>query len=426
MKKTSVSTLGVFIWFIAATFYLYEFFLRTFVGSLAHEIMPALKLNAETFSILGSSYYLAYGIMQVPVGVLADKFGVKKTMLFATLMCTLATFFFAQTTHFMPAVAARFLMGFGSSFAFVCLLVVAITWFPRKYFGSFSGASQFIGTMGPFLAGGPLVAFMARYHESWRTALNSVAIFGFVLFLLVLFFVKAKPKGSDKTLIFLSPDIPFKTRLVKLFRNKQAWFVAIYSGSCYASIALLAAVWGTAYLQSKGLSQLMAADMISIAWLGFALTCPLMGMLSDFFKRRKPFLVFNGITGLVSTVFIVFSSVLPVWLYAILFFCVGVAAAGQSLAFAAISEHVDVDTRATALGLNNAAITLLGAVIPPIVSYFIDLSAGSASAHLKSSDFTIGLSIMPVLYLISVIVSVFFIRETYCKPQKEFVVLSVD
>lgn len=424
-QKSPISILGIFVWLLGALFFLYEFFLRTFVGSLAHQIIPDLNLNAETFSIISSAYYVAYALMQIPVGVLADKFGVKKIMVFAVLACALATLLFAHTANFTQAVVARFLMGLGSSFAFICLLVIAITWFPRKYFGFFSGTSQFVGTMGPLLAGGPLIAFMQHYHESWRVALSSVAVAGVILAVLVFLFVKNKPRDKDQPLIMLSIETPFKSRLLRLARNKQAWCIALFSCTCYASIALLAAVWGTEYLETKGLSQLAAANMISVAWLGYAIACPLVGALSDMFKRRKPFLIGSACIGLVSTANIVYLPQTSLWVYAVLFFGLGVAAAGQNLGFATISEHVDLETRATALGLNNAAITLLGAAVPPLVSYFIFLSAGQNSAHLVSSNFIVGLSVMPALYLISILTATFFIKETFCKPQKEYIKLVV-
>ncbi|MFQ6275003.1 MFS transporter [Coxiella burnetii] len=134
--------------------------------------------------------------MQIPVGVLADKFGVKLIMIFAVLVCVVATWLFAQSTGFGFAFFSRFLMGFGSSFAFICLLVIAVTWFPRRYFGFFAGTSQFIGTMGPLLAGRPLVFFLSKTHGNWRLVLSLIASFGVLLALLILFIVRNKPRGG--------------------------------------------------------------------------------------------------------------------------------------------------------------------------------------------------------------------------------------
>ncbi len=423
--NSPITALGLIIWGLAAVFFLYEFFLRTFVGSLAHQIIPDLKLNAETFSMIGSAYYIAYGVMQIPVGILADKFGVKRIMIFATLVCGGATFWFAHATGFNTAFASRLLMGFGSSFAFVCLLIIAVIWFPRKAFGFFAGASQFIGTMGPLLAGGPLIALITATHESWRMALSEIAGFGIVLAILILFIVRNKPRDGEPALIYLQHQQPLKQRLLRLLKNKQAWFVALYSGTIYVSIALLGAIWGTEYLQARGLTQNAAADMVSLAWLGYAIACPFLGALSDIAKRRRPTLIFCAILGFIVTSGITYlPSSSAHWIYGILFFGLGFAASGQNVGFATIAEHVDVSTRATALGLNNGSITMFGAFIPPLASYFI-YTASAGRSELVPHDFIMGFTLMPILYLIAIIIASTLIKETYCRPQKEAIKLKV-
>lgn len=425
-EQNKITVLGIVIWLIGALFFLYEFFLRTFVGTVAQEIIPALHLNPESFALIGSAYYFAYALMQVPVGILADKFGVKKIMIFATLVCAGATFLFAHSTGFYTAIVSRLLMGFGSAFAFVCLLVIAVTWFPRRNFGFFAGASQFVGTMGPLLAGGPLVALMASSHGNWRVVLSEIGAFGIVLALLVVFIVRTKPRDGEQVLIFLKQPEQLSIRLKKLLKNKQAWYVALYSASVYVSIALLGAIWGTDYLQARGLSQGSAADMISLAWFGYAIGCPLLGAFSDLTKRRKPTLIACALLGLLVTIFITYMSFHHHYVYSILFLGLGLAAAGQNIGFAAISEHVDLATKATALGLNNGAITLFGAIIPPIVSFFIMSAAAGHTNNLVAHDFIIGFSFMPLLNVVALIAAAFLIKETYCKPQKEAIVLKVD
>ncbi len=425
-SKSSYWVLGIVIWSIAALFFLYEFFLRTFVGSVAHQIIPDLGLNAETFSIIGSAYYVAYAFMQIPVGILADKFGVKINLLFATLICALATWYFANATDFITAFIGRIAMGFGSSFAFVNLLIITITWFPPKYFGFFAGLSQLVGTMGPLLAAGPLIALMKGLDETWRAALTQIAVFGLILAILVLFFVKNKPRDSSLNLIFLSSKEPLKVRMLKLIRNQQALFIALYSAAVYVPIALMGAIWGVDYLQACGLSQAYAANVISISWLGYAIGCPMLGAISDLTKRRKPILLLSALLGVFSTSIILYIhlSNMP-WLYIILFFCLGLAAAGQNLGFATIAEHVDFSTRATALGLNNASITLFSAIIPPIASYFIYQAVGNNIAKATPADFAAGLSVMPFLYLLAGLIALTLIKETFCKAQLDTIKLSL-
>ena len=428
-NNEKISWLGCTIWGTAALFFLYEFFLRTFVGSLAHQIIPDLHLSLESFAIIGSAYYLTYGLMQIPVGILTDKFGVKILLFCATLICSAATLWFSHAQTFWPAFFARVLMGFGSSFAFISLLTISMEWFPRKYFGFFVGAAQFIGTMGPLLAGGPLVTIMGKFGGNWRIPMSYISAVGVVLAFMVLVFVKNK--GRDKTQNFIQLEKPKSTLLAlqQMLKNKQVWFIAFYSGTSYGAIALLGAIWGTEYLQTRGLSQGTAAYCVSMAWVGYAVGCPLLGFLSDLTRRRKPSLIFCSALGIVVTLFIAYSAISSAWIYAGLFFFLGIGASGQNVGFAAISEQVANHARSASLGVNNAAIVSFDTFMPVVIGYLITLSAGQIHGNvsqLKPGDFAVAFSIMPILYLLGLIIAIFFIKETYCKSQKETLILSTS
>ena len=423
-EQNKISILGLSIWLLVALFFLYEFFLRTFVGTVAHQVIPDLHLNAETFALLGTAYYIAYGAMQMPVGILTDMFGVKKILIFALLVCSAATFYFAHSTGFASAFISRILMGFGSSFAFICLLVICVMWFPRKNFAFFAGASQFIGTMGPLLAAGPLVAILAHSHLSWRSLLSYVAGFGILLAILIFIVMRPKPRSYESEVIQLSHKQPLRKNLKQLMCNKQAWAIAVYSATNYVPIAMVGAVWGTIYLQSRGLPQGYAADMISLSWLGYAVGCPLAGLFSDFTKKRKPTLIFCSILGVAVTIFITYVPHISLLSYALLFFGLGIAASGQNVGFATISEQVAPAIRASALGMNNGAMVLFDASLPPLIGYCIGRSAHGDMTHLVPHNFFLGFAVLPLLFTVSSIFAIFFVKETFCKPQKEMIILS--
>lgn len=417
-QTSRISWLGLLIWLLAALFFLYEFFLRTVIGSTAAQIIPSLHLTPESFALLGTAYAIGYGGMQVPVGILADRFGIKKTLGTAALVCALAALLFAASQGALSAFLARVLMGGASAFAFLSLLVIVFTWFPRRYFGFFAGLSQLFGTVGPLLAGGPLVALMLATHLSWRSVLTGVAGLGLVLALFIFIFVKDKSKTHPRKLAGLADQESLKVRLLSLIRNPQVWFTASYSGLNYVSIALLGVVWGTEYLQANGFSQQAAATTISLAWIGYAIGCPLLGMASDLMKRRKPALIFCSLLGLLITSLFVYLPFSKHWVYDILLFSLGVAAAGQNVGFATIIEHVGPRVKATALGINNGMISVFDAFTPALAGLLIMHVTQGSAAHLKASDFTWGLSLMPLYHFLSLLIAVFLIKETYCRSHE--------
>lgn len=420
-----IAPLGLIIWLLGSLFFLYEFFLRTFVGSIANQIMYDLTLSAEKFALVSSAYYFAYGLMQIPVGMLVDKFGVKKILIFGTVVCAISAFLFAHSTTFSQAFLSRILMGFGSSFAFICLLVIASTWFPRKYFGFFAGASQFIGTMGPLLAAGPMVKILIESDLSWQKLLDAIGVIGIVLGIIMLFTVRNKGRDGKRILIYLQRERPFIHYLQKLAVNPQVWYIAIYSAMVYTAVSLLGAVWGGAYLEACGFTHSQAANIISLTWLGYALGCLSFGALSDKMQRRRPTLIVCAIMGAVLVTWMTLFPIASIYFYSSVFFLLGLSSAGQTVAFAAIAEHVDFSTKATALGINNASITLFSAFIPIIIGYLITISSIPGN-QLASGDFTMGFLIMPALCLLAAFIAIFLIKETYCKLQKEPIYLKVE
>ncbi len=425
-EEQKISILGFSIWIIASLFFLYEFFLRTFLGTVADQVITQLHLTPERFALLGVAYFISYGVMQLPVGILVDRFGVKLVMLVAVLICSVATFAFACSTTFIAAFISRFFMGFGSAFAFVCLIVVAMRWFPRRHFGLFAGLSQLIGTMGPLLAGGPLLDFIMKMHETWRIALIQIAIFGIILAGFVMLFVKNKPMKAVAGLPVQHHSKKITQQLKQLLTNPQVWFIAIFSGAVYVSIALLGAVWGTHYLETKGFSQEASAYMVSIVWLGYAIGCPLLGFCSDIMKRRKPMLVLSTIMGFGSIIAILSTTMPSKFVFTLAFFVLGLAAAGQNVGFVTIAEQVGPEIKSTAIGFNNAMITVFDALLVSIVSLFIILPKNHIVTSAYASKSFSAFLVLPILYFIAFIISMFCIKETYCRSQQEHVILAQE
>ncbi|MCF7791691.1 MAG: MFS transporter [Victivallales bacterium] len=425
--KEKITLIGVFIWSIAAVFFLYEFFLRTFLGSLEPQIMKSLHLNAETFSMIGACYYLTYGIMQVPVGLIVDRIGVKAAMVFATSLCGISAIAFGLSPDFICGFLSRLLMGFASSFAFICLLVIARTWFPKERFGFFAGLSQFIGTLGPIIAGGPLIMFLKYEHMDWRTFITGLGLFGFVLSFLCLIFVKSKKGVKEDQLVFAERKISLKRQLKSLFGNKQAWMVAIYSALIYTSIATLGAIWGTRVLIAKGLNQVHAAGAISVLWIGYAVGCPVTGLISDLMKKRREILIFVAILATFSIFALGIIDNGSFELFYFIFFCIGFSGGGQNVGFATIVEKTSDKLSAASMGLNNGLMLLFDTVNPLIFGFLVMVTMTDRSSDaFTSQNFYMALMYIPVLTAIALFLSIFFIKETYCKPQQDLVLLSSE
>ena len=415
------SLLGLIIWVICALFFMYEFLLRTVVGTFEHPVMHALNLDLAVFAILSSTaYQVAYGVMQIPVGVITSRFGLKRTLFGASLFASIAVFCFGLVHQFDSALMFRVLMGIGSSFGFVCLLVAVYEWMPREHVGLFIGLSQFIGTMGPMAAAGPLNALSESAGISWRYVFFGLGLIGMGISALVLLIVKNNTGVKGRVKVLKHPTRK-KAGLGHLFSQPQVWLIAVFSGSIYFVIEYLSENSGVSFLMLNGVSKNVASFMMTVIWLGYAVGCPLLGFISDRMARRRFVMIIAGICAL-SGILVVTYLPISVPLLFLAFFVLGIGASGQSIGFAIMAEQCSEDYMAAGLGLNNAMVMLSVGVGAPVLG--IILSHVAPGGNYTVADYQQGYLMIVALISLALVLALFFIKETFCKSTKEMVTLS--
>jgi MFS family permease len=413
IKKITI--LGLLIWTLAALFFLYEFFLRTSLGTLAPMFIQKLHIGAAQLSFISAAYFLIYAIMQIPVGIVIDKWGIRRPLMFAVFTCAIGMYLFGHSTAFYSLVISRMLMGFGSSFAFVSLLMLAINWFPKKNLGVFFGATQVLGAIGPILAGKPLLMLLQWFDHNLPRVSDYIAGFGVILIAAVFFFLQDKPKTKLKAKLKIAKrDFAIRKKLAELFSNFQVVWIAIYAFTSYASISLLGALWGTYYLETLGFTENVAVTITSMLWIGLAVGSPMVGMVSDRIKRTRLLLWVCSAFGLILSSAIIFTPSNSRIIYSLLFFGLGFFGAGQTLSFVCLSDRVKPHLRATAMGFNNTAVMLGGTLIPPLVGIMVEwsdsLTTGPHATMYTHQDFVLALLVMPLLYCLGLWISCFKIK----------------
>src|SRR6185312_6891955 len=192
-KKSFV--LATIICSLAAMFYLYEFILQVSPAVMTKELMHDLSLNAAGLGAMAAFYYYAYTFMQLPAGLLSDRFGPRFLLTIATLICVLGAIFFAFTHNVALASTGRFLMGIGSAFSFIGALLLVSRWFPPQYFALLAGIVQLMSSIGAIAGEMPLAAAVNIW--GWRETMGWLAVLGVVLAVLIWAIVRDKPDGEE-------------------------------------------------------------------------------------------------------------------------------------------------------------------------------------------------------------------------------------
>src|SRR3990167_10441666 len=120
------------VWLCAALFFCYQFLLRVSPSVMTQELMADFHVDACALGTLTSFYFWAYSGLQLPVGTLLDKYGPRRLLTFAALLCTAGSLLFASAETVMMASLARFLIGAGSAFGFLSCMKIGALWFPPQ------------------------------------------------------------------------------------------------------------------------------------------------------------------------------------------------------------------------------------------------------------------------------------------------------
>lgn len=413
-SKESLST-AYFIFFLAASFYLYEFVLQVAPSVMAESMMKTFGVSGEGFGFISAFYFYAYAPTQLPAGVLYDRYGPRKLMTFAIILCALGSAFFASTDSVFTACIGRFLIGIGSAFSFIGVLVLLSRWFPPYYFAILAGIAQLMSSVGAMFGEVPLAALINQV--GWRNASFILSGVGFLLAGFFWMYIRDYPHQQNQNV----PEHYLRDewkRLLAVCKHAHTWITGAYAFAIWTPIAVFAALWGVPYLQEKyQISVVAASGLCSMIWLGIGIGSPLLGWISDRIESRRIALIISAVFGLVSTLILLYVPELPMsWSYIVLF-GLGLGAGGQTVSFAVVKENNSIEYVGTASGFNNLSVLIGGAIFQPLVGYILQhtnawrlvngVHVYSVAAYQKA------LLVMPLCFLASLVIALLLLKETH-------------
>jgi MFS family permease len=429
-KKTFVKKILPWLMCIlAAVFYCFEYFQRVSTSVLQTEIMSLYHINIATFGLLASAYYWAYTPMQVLVGTLMDHFGVRRLMTLAILSCTIGAFFFGMHENIALAMLSRFMIGFGSAFAFVGVLKLAADWLPYKFFSFFSGITTMLGMLGA-ISGELMLESLVEDFGLSPTLMGS-AIFAAALAGISWFCIKDHPRSSYKMKL-KKGRLTFWLECQRLFEDIRSVFTqkqfltnALLGAFLFMPTTLFAEQWGIDYLvNAKGFSILKAATVTSSMFVGWAIGAPLMGLLSEKIKRRRLPMLLGSFAASVLVSICLYMPNLKLDELRILFGLVGFASSTQILVFAVAHDLIKPQLIGTGVALTNMVINI-GGLIQPIIGFMLiwftpkAIQLSETTTHYPIESYQKALLILPICFIVALVISAFFLKESYRSSTKK-------
>jgi MFS family permease len=361
---------GPFVLLLAVIFGL-VFMQRTGPGLVGPTLIRTFHITPVVLSAMTVVQYLAYAVLQIPVGYWGQRYGPERFIVLGTILDGVGTLVFGGAPSFAWIVVARFLVGIGDGFIWLNLVMVLARRVPPAAYGRALGLVQMGGTVGALMASIPLAGWIEA--AGWRLPF---VVMGAVL---VTFGVLARrwlgvPGGIRPAGAPAGPALGRHVRIVlgygaRTYAPMATGFGFMGTFMGFSSLMLVPYLEGAYGLTRVGASALEAAGLV-----GMVFAAPLVGALSDRVGRKGPLVAFGLVNVLVWAIMAARPTGLPDPAMVVLFAAMGCSAGSiLVLMFAALREVQAPEDIGVASGLANAANFLAAGIVP--------LAMGAALTH---------------------------------------------
>jgi MFS family permease len=364
------------IWALGASLYLAGFFQRVAPAVMTQELMAEFSLAAAGLGNLSAFYLYGYVAMQIPTGLMVDRFGARRVLAAGAAVAAVGSFLFALAPNLLAANLGRLLIGGSVGVAWVGTLKLAAHWFPAQRFALASGLALAAGMSGAVAAGVPLAAAVSAF--GWRPVMLAGAIAIAFLCAAIWLIVRDDPAERGYRGYSSAPVGPAAARpsiwggLAEVLRYRNTWLIFFAPQGISGATIAFGGLWGVPYLVSVyGFSSGRAAFYCSALMLAWALGGPVFGAFSDRLRERKPLYVIGSVSALVLWSVIVLAPPSPNVLLVVLI-AAGFASGCMVTGFAYAKESVPAQLAGTATGVANMGSMTGAMLLQPLIGIVLD------------------------------------------------------
>ncbi|MCK4609381.1 MAG: MFS transporter, partial [Gammaproteobacteria bacterium] len=181
---------------LASGFFLTSIF-RTINAVQAPALTHSLSLSTIGLGILSAAYFLSYGLFQIPLGILLDRFGARKIQTVLLCLAGFAIILFAAATNITELVISRLLVGIGVAAGLTAGFKANAAWFPKPKLAVVNSLMMALGGLGALTATAPAQFLIT--HIGWRQMNLWFAAIIFLLAAIIFFVVPELPQAQNNT-----------------------------------------------------------------------------------------------------------------------------------------------------------------------------------------------------------------------------------
>ena len=386
------------VWLVGLAVYFLAVFHRSSLAVAGLAAADRFDISAAQLATFTMLQLLVYAAMQIPVGLLVDRFGSRSVLLCGTVIITLAQVGFALADSYPLALAARVFVGMGDAMTFICVLRLVSSWFPARRIPLMTQLTGTLGQLGAIGAAIPMT--WALSNLGWTRAYLIGASVGVVLIVALL----AVLRDSPTTTHLRGPVLSFgaiRSSLAASWSHPGTRLGFWMHFSTQFSATALTLLWGYPFfVRGEGRSSSTAGILLTVVVLAVICAGPTLGWLVGHHPWHRSTMVLCIVSAIVVvwTVVLLWPGNAPLPLLVLLAVVVGVGGPASMIGFDMARTSNPSERFASASGIINQGGFLASLLLVVAIGLVLDWRTPGGGASYTPSAFRWAMSTQYVLW----------------------------
>jgi MFS family permease len=390
------------VWSVGLAAYIVAVLHRTSLGVAGLDAQHRFDVGAGALASFAVLQLLVYAGLQVPVGLLLDRFGSLRLVVTGGVVMAAGQALMATTHSVEGAVLARVLVGAGDAMTFISVLRLVPVWFPARRVPVLTQLTGLVGQAGQVLSAVPLAALLAG--RGWATAFFGAAGLGVFVAACATAALRDTPNrkivsGPPVTLRRVGADLAQAWRHPGTRLGLWSHFTTQFAGTVFALM------WGFPFLiAGEGLDRHTASTLLAVFVLVGMAAGPVIGVLVQRHPLRRSWLVLGvvGVNASAWALVLAWPGRAPLPVLLVLVLALGVGGPGSMIGFDYARTFNPPSRLGTATGVVNVGGFVASLLTIELVGLILDARTGGRAAY-DIGDFKIAMSVQYLFFAVGLV-----------------------
>ena len=398
------STVKLSIWWLLTFSFILVLFFRLSTAVITDNLSKELGFTQLQISNIASLALYSYAIMQIPAGILIDKYGARKISSIGMIIGGIGSILFGTINNISLAYISRIMVGAGTSVILLSMFKLQGNWFKKEEFASITTKFSFIGNLGTVCATFPLVYL--NDFIGWKNSFILIGTIGVIIGFSIYIVVRDTPKehNFDVNINIVEVEkIKLKEGLKSVFTNKATWYNSLVLFSLVGISTAFTSLWGVSYITDVyNVSKSVSAFIMSFFTYGFVAGAIIMNFLfSKIEGSNFKILKVGALLNILIWVYIIVicNAKPPIGILAILLFIIGCINMAHLQAFNDVKYKNEEKYSGLSTSVVNTSAFLGSGIINLVIAFIIQNTTDIVLGY------RLGFSIFIVMNILTLIAS---------------------